>query len=95
MAMLSKFTGSLDKDEFFALFLNEQVMKRDVNLWDKDHGQPPDITELAEIFEFLDEDHAGMISANDLMQFLETAERLKLSQFDYGEYTKQRQITSQ
>lgn len=67
MAMLSKFTGSLDKDEFFALFLNEQVMKRDVNLWDKDHGQPPDINELAEIFEFLDEDHTGMISANDLM----------------------------
>jgi Ca2+-binding EF-hand superfamily protein len=42
-------------------------MKRDVNLWDKDHGQPPDINELAEIFEFLDEDHTGMISANDLM----------------------------
>ena len=54
-------------------------MKRDVNLWDQTVGHPPDINELAEIFEFLDEDHSGMISANDLMQFLETAERLKLS----------------
>lgn len=79
MAMLSKFTGSLDKDEFCALFLNESVIKRDVDLWDKDIGQPPDINELAEIFEFLDEDHSGMISANSLIEFLETAERLKLS----------------
>jgi len=42
-------------------------MKRDVNIWDSEQGQPPDINELAEIFEFLDEDHTGMISANDLM----------------------------
>jgi Ca2+-binding EF-hand superfamily protein len=38
------------------------------------------------IFEMLDEDHTGMISAKNLRNFLETAERLKQAKFDMKQY---------
>lgn len=38
------------------------------------------------MFEFLDEDRTGMIEAKDLMAALETAERLKIANFDHEKY---------
>ena len=49
---------------------------------------PPDVMVMAELFEFLDEDRTGMVSAKDLMSFLETSQRLKLAQFEYDKYTQ-------
>ena len=40
-------------------------------------NQPPDLIEIAELFEFLDEDRTGMIESKDLMNLFELAERLK------------------
>ena len=38
------------------------------------------------MFELLDEDHSGMISAKNLRSFMETTERVKRAGFDMGRY---------
>ena len=38
------------------------------------------------MFEMLDEDHSGMISAKNLRSFMETAERVKKSNFNMNKY---------
>ena len=47
---------------------------------------PPSIEEIAEIFEFLDEELSGMIKAKDFMTFLEHSERLKISNVNLKKY---------
>ena len=47
---------------------------------------PPTIEEIAQIFEFLDEERSGMIESKNLMSFLELAERLKIANMDYKKY---------
>lgn len=84
-ALDSKHEGSIDKNAFIDLFLNQGLLKRDIA---RGEPQPPDVTVIAELFEFLDEDRTGMIEAKDLMSALETAERLKMASFDYDAYTR-------
>ena len=79
--------GSLDKAKFTDLFLNQDLLKRDITKPDRSQSQPPDVAQIAELFEFLDEDRTGMIEARDLMSALETAQRLKMSAFDYDKYS--------
>lgn len=43
---------------------------------------PPSIPEIAELFEFLDADHKGMISASEILELLTLKERLKAGNFD-------------
>jgi Ca2+-binding EF-hand superfamily protein len=38
------------------------------------------------MFELLDEDHTGMLSAKNLRTFMETAERIKKAGFDIVKY---------
>lgn len=78
MAASTKFEGSLSKEQFTNLLLNQNLL--DSNIDQK--NDPPSIEEMCEMFEFIDEDRTGMISANDLIGFLELSERLKLAQFD-------------
>ena len=40
------------------------------------------------MFEMLDDDHTGMISAKNIRTFLETSERLKLAKFNSLEYER-------
>ena len=77
MCLASEFDGTLDRQKFMAIFLNNDLLQRDVGQVSAAINQPPDIVQIAELFEFLDEDRTGMISATDLMVALETAERLK------------------
>lgn len=90
------FEGRLSEQEFMALFFNENLLKRDITKQgfnDVDHKlyQPPDLVEIAELFEFLDEDRNGMISSKDLMSFLKEAELLKASNFVLQDYKKNKQ----
>ena len=90
------FEGKLSEKEFQALFFNENLLKRDIvkqGFNDIDHKlyQPPDLVEIAELFEFLDEDRNGMISSKDLMSFLKEAELLKASNFVLADYKKNKQ----
>lgn len=48
--------------------------------------KPPSLYDFVLLFETLDEDRTGMISAQNLRSFLETAERLKQANFDSKKY---------
>jgi len=56
---------------------------------------PPSMDEICEMFEFLDENRHGTISANDLVYMLELSERLKSSQFDLKNFIKHKNQRSQ
>jgi|TARA_B110000238_G_C15995629_1_gene382150 Ca2+-binding EF-hand superfamily protein len=66
--------------------LNSGVLQRDVNKQDDQSFMPPTIEDIVEMFEFLDEDRSGMIKAENFMSFLETAERIKISNVDLAKY---------
>jgi len=94
MALTTDFEGTLDKDQFIALFLNQGLLRRDISQpANSSANEPPDIAQIAELFEFLDEDRTGMIEAKDLMNALEIAERLKLAAFEHEKFEQNRQIT--
>ena len=61
----------MDKKQFSDLFLNHNLLKMDSGK--PGSCEPPDVMVIAELFEFLDEDRTGMVSAKDLMSFLETS----------------------
>ena len=82
----TKNRGELTEKEFFGLFLNESIFQRDLNRQQDPKFQPPSIEEIAQVFEFLDEERTGMIKAKDLMTFLENAERLKISNIDLRKF---------
>lgn len=46
----------------------------------------PSLQDIAELFEFLDSNRTGMISAKDFMKHFELVERLRMSNFDYSVY---------
>ena len=58
--------------------MNQALLERE--------SEPPTLEEMAELFEFLDEDYQGMISAENLVAFLETTERLKTANFEHKNY---------
>jgi Ca2+-binding EF-hand superfamily protein len=87
-ALAEDHQGRLDKNEFIKLFLNQDLLKRDIAKADRQQCQPPDVIEIAELFEFLDEDRNGMIEAKDLMSALEISQRLKMAAFDIEKYSK-------
>lgn len=66
--------------------MNSGVLQRDVNKQDDQSFMPPTIEDIVEMFEFLDEDRSGMIKAENFMSFLETAERIKISNVDLAKY---------
>lgn len=90
MAARSGFGGAISHQQFRALFLNTDLLIKDIDLPD---CQPPTLVEIAELFEFLDEDRTGMISGQDLIHMLEVAERLKNAQFDHKTYMEQSTVT--
>ena len=89
LALISKFEGLLSQQDFQALFLNKEILKQDVA--DK-KAEAPSLEEICMLFEFLDEDRTGMISAKDFMNYLELCERLKSSQFDMQKYKDNQSI---
>lgn len=76
----------MDKQQFFELFLNKTILQRDIDQAQDQKFMPPNIEEIAQIFEFLDEDRSGMIKGQDFMSFLKTAELLKISNVDLKKY---------
>ena len=50
------------------------------------HTQPPSLYDFVLLFEMLDENRTGMISASNLRNFLELAERMKEADFDVKKY---------
>ena len=91
MAADSNCERALTQEEFLALFLNTGLLKRDI---ESKVNEPPGIQEIAELFEFLDEDRTGMISGQGLMAMLELAERLKQASFEHKTFVEQRTSTS-
>lgn len=91
MAADSNCERALTQEEFLALFLNTGLLKRDI---ESKGNEPPGIQEIAELFEFLDEDRTGMISGQGLMAMLELAERLKQASFEHKTFVEQRTSTS-
>lgn len=61
--------------------------------------QPPSLYDFVLMFELLDEDHTGMLSAKNLRTFMETAEKIKRAGFDMikfeGDLAKNEQIKKQ
>jgi len=66
--------------------MNKSILQRDINQSQDQKFMPPTIEEIAQIFEFLDEDRSGMIKGQDFMSLLETAERIKISNVDLKKY---------
>jgi Ca2+-binding EF-hand superfamily protein len=48
----------------------------------------PDLSDIANLFEFMDEDHTGMISADDFLSKLELCLKMKMANFDYKGFVK-------
>ena len=83
MCIATNFRGELNQNEFYELFSNQNILQRDINNQKDQKFLPPTIEEIAQIFEFLDEERSGMIKASNFMSFLELAERLKIANMDY------------
>ena len=73
--MRDNFQAALTREEFVSMFLNEQLLVRDINA----KNDPPSLDQIAELFEFLDHDRTGMITASDLLYYLELHEKAKRS----------------
>jgi len=59
------------------------LLKRDVEAVENPGRHAvPSLQDIAELFEFLDSNRTGMISANDFMRHFELVERLKMAKFD-------------
>ena len=77
LAKTTHFEGEMDEEEFTRFFLAQDLLSA---------NRPPSLYDFVLMFEMLDEDHSGMISAKNLRAYLETAERLKLANFDLKKY---------
>lgn len=89
LCISSNFTGQLQKQEFLELFTNNLFSQAKSDPL----SEPPTLIEIAELFEFLDEDKSGMISASNLLEMLEMTQRLKDAKFDHKIFFKQRTVT--
>ncbi|CDW84594.1 comm domain-containing protein 4 [Stylonychia lemnae] len=76
-AKKSNFTEQMDETEFLRFFMASDLLLED---------QPPSLYDFVMLFEMLDQDRSGMISASNLRNFLEKAERLKVADFDLKRY---------
>ena len=86
LASSQDFQGEIDETEFKDLFLNDNLLPMNI----EKARQPPSLEEIAQMFEFMDEDRTGMISSKDLMVYLEIAERLKTAQFELKAFKDQK-----
>eukprot|EP00349_Pseudokeronopsis_sp_Brazil_P007489 CAMPEP_0202965978 /NCGR_PEP_ID=MMETSP1396-20130829/10169_1 /ASSEMBLY_ACC=CAM_ASM_000872 /TAXON_ID= /ORGANISM="Pseudokeronopsis sp., Strain Brazil" /LENGTH=81 /DNA_ID=CAMNT_0049689277 /DNA_START=287 /DNA_END=532 /DNA_ORIENTATION=- len=70
----------MGRDEFIRFFLASDIIT---------NSMPPSLYDFVLMFEMLDTEHTGMISAQNLRQFMETAERLRAAKFNVVDYEKQ------
>eukprot|EP00347_Sterkiella_histriomuscorum_P012332 403369000 len=77
LAKKSNFTEQMDEDEFTRFFMAADLLK----------DKPPSLYDFTLLFEMLDQDRTGMISAQNLRNFLELADRMKAADFDMKRYT--------
>lgn len=85
IASTSNFTKEWTLEEFTRFFMAQDLLSR---------GQQPSLYDFVLLFEMLDEQRTGMISAKNLRNFLETAQRMKNAQFDLKEYNNQKAANS-
>jgi Ca2+-binding EF-hand superfamily protein len=76
----SNFELELDETQFVQLFMANDLLSA---------SQPPSLYDFVLLFEMLDEQRTGMISATNLRNFLELAERMKEAEFDVKKYSDQ------
>ena len=77
MAKRSNFEGEFTEEEFVRFFMAADMLSQ---------NQPPSLYDFVMLFEMLDEDRTGMISAANLRNFLELADRMKAADFDIKRY---------
>ena len=71
------------------MFLNQDLLEIDI-----EKMTPPSLEQIAELFEFLDSDHNGMIEASSIITLITESEKLKNANFDLATYAKQSQDVS-
>ena len=67
----------MSEEEFIRFFMAQDLLSI---------THPPSLYDFVLMFEFLDEERTGMISAKNFRNFLESAERLKRANFDAKVY---------
>ena len=77
MAKRSNFEGEFNEEEFVRFFMAADMLSQ---------SQAPSLYDFVLLFEMLDEDRTCMISASNLRNFLELAERMKAADFDIKKY---------
>lgn len=82
------FKGKINFASFREIFENVYTLDRDCEQPYSRRNNVPDLEQIANLFEFLDEDHTGMISANDFMSKLELCLKMKMAHFDYNGFVK-------
>ena len=80
MAKKSNFEGELTEEQFVRFFMASDLISP---------SQPPSLYDFVLLFEMLDEERTGMISASNLRNFLELADRMKEADFDIKKYNDQ------
>ena len=77
MAKRSNFEGEFNEEEFVRFFMAADMLSQ---------SQAPSLYDFVLLFEMLDQDRTGMISASNLRNFLELADRMKAADFDIKKY---------
>ena len=77
MAKRSNFEGEFNEEEFVRFFMAADMLSQ---------NQAPSLYDFVLLFEMLDQDRTGMISASNLRNFLELADRMKAADFDIKKY---------
>ena len=67
----------MEEDQFIRFFMASDLISNE---------KPPSLYDFVLLFEMLDEGRTGMISAQNLRNFLELAERMKQANFDIKKY---------
>lgn len=77
LARKSNFELEMSEEQFVQFFMANDLLS---------HDEPPSLYDFVLLFEMLDEQRTGMISAKNLRNFLELAERMKQAEFDVKKY---------
>ena len=85
IAKKSEFKEEWSLDQFTKFFMAQDLISK---------TKKPSLSEFVMLFEMLDEERTGMISAKNLRNFLETAHRMKVAQLDLKEYNTQKSANS-
>ncbi|TNV78472.1 hypothetical protein FGO68_gene11817 [Halteria grandinella] len=80
MARKFNFELEMNESQFVQFFMASDLLST---------TQPPSLYDFMLLFEMLDEQRTGMISAVNLRNFLELAERMKQADFDIKKYNDQ------